>query len=95
MAGYPPPSGGTAQGAIIALILGICGIFLCQLAAPFAWHFGNEAERTIAASGGTLGGREMAIAGKIMGIIGTVLLVIVVVGFLLIFVLGASILTFG
>jgi hypothetical protein len=65
-----------------ALILGILGIVLCSLCAPFAWWQGQSAENAIAASGGTLEGKGMATAGKILGIIGTVigiLLIIVVI----------------
>jgi len=95
MAGYPPPPGGTAQSAIIALILGLCGIFICPIASPFAWHYGGEAEQTVRASGGQVGGAGLATAGKILGIIGTVFLAFYVVVLVLVFVAGVSFLTLG
>ena len=55
-------------------MLGIIGVVVCQLCAPFAWAMGRKAERLVDASGGTLGGRGEATAGKILGIIGTVFL---------------------
>ena len=83
----PPVGAQKADGAITALVLGIIGIVVCQLCAPFAWSIGRKAERLVDASGGTLGGRGEATAGKILGIIGTIFLaliilfVIVIIGF--------------
>lgn len=74
----PAPS---SSNATLSLILGIVGIVFCQLCAPFAWNIGLKAEREIDASGGTLDGRGLATAGKIMGIIGTVLLICLVLFF--------------
>jgi hypothetical protein len=74
----PPVGAQKAEGAITALVLGIIGIVVCQLCAPFAWSIGRKAERLVDASGGTLGGRGEATAGKILGIIGTVFLVLII-----------------
>jgi hypothetical protein len=86
---YPPPMppydpsapGPHAQGfrgehprATTALVLGILGLVLCQVLSPFAWLVGGRAVREIDASRGALGGRGSANAGRILGIIGTVLL---------------------
>lgn len=60
--------------ATTVLILGIVGIVACGLAAPFAWVMGNRVLREIDASGGTLGGRSNANAGRICGIVGTALI---------------------
>lgn len=65
--------------ATTALVLGILGLVLCGVLAPFAWIIGGRAVRDIDASRGTLGGRGSANAGKILGIVGTVLLVLLVV----------------
>lgn len=56
----------------LASLVVLCGVALP--AAPFAWYFGSRALREIDDSGGTLGGRDEARAGQIMGIIGTALL---------------------
>jgi hypothetical protein len=54
----------------------------CQVASPFALVIGRNAMKEIDASQGTLGGRGMAQAGFILGIIGTVILGLLVVGLL-------------
>lgn len=105
--GYAPQGGGplhpvapTPSSATTAMVLGIislasvvlaCGIGL--VLAPFAWVVGGRAVRQIDASGGTLGGRDQAQAGRVMGILGTVLLVLivlVVVALILLAVIGTS-----
>jgi hypothetical protein len=60
--------------ATTVLILGILGLVLCQLISPFAWVMGNRVIREIDASGGTVGGRTNANAGRICGIVGTALI---------------------
>ena len=69
---YTPPD---HPQATTALVLGILGLVLCGVLAPFAWQMGNRVLREIDASQGQLGGRSSASAGRIMGIIGTALLV--------------------
>ncbi|MBJ7358146.1 MAG: DUF4190 domain-containing protein [Nocardioides sp.] len=58
----------------LVLVLGILGLVLCQVISPFAWVMGNRVIREIDASGGAVGGRSPANAGRICGIIGTMLL---------------------
>jgi hypothetical protein len=76
----PPPGQGPyqprpqAEGATTALILGLLGLLLCQILAPFAWMQGNKALQRIAESNGGLEGEGMAKAGQILGIIGTIVL---------------------
>jgi len=79
---YRPPQ--DHPQATTALILGIVGVVVCQVVAPFAFHLGRKAMREIDASGGTIGGRGNAQAGYVLGIVGTVLLgltVLFVVGY--------------
>ena len=65
----------TNTNAIVSLVLGIIGIIFCGgILAPIAWYLGAQAENQIDASGGAEGGRGIATAGKILGIIGTVYL---------------------
>jgi hypothetical protein len=52
------------------LVLGIAQIFLCIIGGILALVFGYIARRQIDESGGTQGGRGMAIAGIILGWIG-------------------------
>lgn len=90
--GQPGPYGGYVQpgyaappphpSATTALVLGLVsliGLFICLfpiVAAPFAWRTGSRAVKEIDAQPGRWSGREQAQAGRIMGMIGTVLLVL-------------------
>jgi hypothetical protein len=60
--------------ATTSLVLGILGVVLCQVIAPFAWSMGRKTLNEIDASQGRVGGRGAAQAGYILGIVGTVLL---------------------
>lgn len=79
----PPPSPLVPQHprATTALVLGIVsivGAFVCVLpilVAPFAWVIGGRATRDIDAQPGRWRGRELAEAGRVLGIVGTCLLV--------------------
>lgn len=77
----------------VILILGILGIVLCAICAPFAWIMGKKALKEIDASGGAIGGRGQVMAGYIMGIIGTALIAIgllVAIGIILLAVLSST-----
>jgi hypothetical protein len=90
---YQPAYGGGGvpdhPSATTALVLGIVslvGILMCGgltlVLAPFAWGLGSRALRAIDASPGQFGGRDKANAGRVMGIIGTVLLVLGIIAIL-------------
>lgn len=70
----------------LAGILVACGVTLPV--APFAWYFGAKAVKEIDAEPGRYSGRSEANAGKITGIIGTVLLILGVLFFVGIIALG-------
>ena len=88
--GYPPPGYYPPQPALpnhpqatLALALGIIGLagglFFCGvplLVSPFAWVTGHRALREIRSAPGRLSGESAAQAGMVLGIIGTVLLVV-------------------
>jgi TRAP-type C4-dicarboxylate transport system permease small subunit len=88
--GFPYGPRADQRQATTALVLGILGLVICGLLAPFAWSIGRKSMQEIDASGGALGGRGKAQAGYIMGIIGTVLLAVAVLGFLLLVAVGSS-----
>ncbi|HXO30592.1 MAG TPA: DUF4190 domain-containing protein [Thermoanaerobaculia bacterium] len=89
---YPPPAPPAAapasRQAVTALWLGIVGIACCGFVAPVAWYLGqNElrairegrSQRQVMLYGADVSpavGEGMAMAGKILGMIGTALLVL-------------------
>lgn len=72
----PPPAGPPPSHpqSTMVLVLGILGLVLCQVLGPFAWVMGNRVVAEIDAAHGAMGGRDLANAGRICGIIATVLL---------------------
>lgn len=66
---YPEQSRATT-----VLVLGILGIVVCSILAPIAWYLGNEEVRAIDAGRRDPTNRSTANAGRILGIIGTVLI---------------------
>jgi hypothetical protein len=79
---HDPRSPENAPGAVPALVLGILGIVLCPLLGPLAWAYGRKGEQAVDASGGVLPGRGLATAGKILGMVGTALIVLLLVALL-------------
>jgi hypothetical protein len=68
-----------AQTSMVLGLIGLIGFFLCGITvflSPFAWYIGAKAKREIDASGGALGGRDLAMVGLVTGIIGTVFMVL-------------------
>jgi hypothetical protein len=80
---YPEPSKATT-----VLVLGILGIVICSILAPIAWYMGNEEVRAIDAGRRDPSNRGTANAGRILGIVGTVLMGIGLI--VLVIFLGAS-----
>jgi hypothetical protein len=73
----PPPSAAASSAssqAITALVLGILGVICCGFLAPFAWYFGQAELAAIREGRAPAAGQGLAMAGKILGIIGTILL---------------------
>ncbi|MFI5714640.1 DUF4190 domain-containing protein [Nocardia sp. NPDC051750] len=73
--GYGPPPPDHPQTTTV-LILGIIGLVFCQFCAPFAWVMGKKALNEIDASGGAIGGRGNVQVGYVLGIIGSVVLIV-------------------
>ncbi len=95
----PPPAPGYSEGSgpmgprdhprgVLILILGILSIVCVQLLGPVAWIMGNKAVAEIDANPTAYTNRGTVNAGRICGIIGTVLLVVGVVVWILLLVLG-------
>lgn len=75
---YPEESQSTT-----VLVLGILGLVMCQVLAPFAWKMGNAELEAIDAGRRNPTNREHANIGRILGIIGTIMLLFVVAIFAL------------
>jgi len=78
----PPPDHPRATTSLVLGIVAVAGGFICYLpilVSPFAWSISHRTIREIDASQGQVGGRGMATAGRVLGIIGTVLLALVLV----------------
>lgn len=75
----PPNAGGAQSRAVMALVFGILGVVCCGLFAPIAWYLGNEELTGIDAGRLPESNRGMAQIAKILGIIGSVLLVLALV----------------
>lgn len=87
---FPSQSGSypEASQATTVLVLGILGIVICGILAPFAWVMGNRELEAIDAGRRPPENRGTANAGRILGIIGSVLLgLAIIVG--LLFLVGA------
>ena len=77
----PPPAApapATSSRATTALVLGILGFLCCQLCAPFAWYYGNLEVKAIKAGTSAATNQGFAMAGMILGIIGTIFLLFAV-----------------
>jgi uncharacterized membrane protein YjgN (DUF898 family) len=87
---YPEQSQATT-----VLVMGILGLIMCGILAPFAWVMGSKELAAIDSGLRSPENRSTANAGKILGIIGTVLLgiglVIGILFFLFVFVAAVDI----
>lgn len=73
---FPSNSGAYPESsqATTVLVLGILGIVICGILAPFAWNMGNKELAAIDSGRRPPENRSTANAGRILGIVGTVLL---------------------
>jgi hypothetical protein len=88
-----PPTEGLAVAAMVIGIAGLAGACMYgigTLISPVALFLGRSSMKKIDASQGQLGGRGMAQAGFIMGIIGTVLLMLTIVAISAFIAIGVS-----
>lgn len=74
--GNLPPAGGGEVNATLLLVLGILGIICCGILAPVTWVMSNGAMATLDAGGGKEGDRSMVTIARVLGIVGTVLLIL-------------------
>ena len=93
----PPGHGGYTQQvehpqATTALVVGVLGLVFCQILGPFAWSMGNKALKEIDASGIAYSNRGTIQAGRICGIIASVLMILSLVAFVFFMI---AMITFG
>ncbi|MDA0184726.1 DUF4190 domain-containing protein [Solirubrobacter phytolaccae] len=89
--GGPPQPPQTSGTATAALVLGICGFFVCPLICSIAAIIcGNIALNEIDRSGGRVTGRDMAKAGLILGWVGVALCVLAILAIAAFIVWAAS-----
>lgn len=81
-----------ASQATTILVLGILGVVVCQFLAPVAWVMGNNELQAIDAGRRNPENRGTANAGRILGIVGTVLMLI---GIFLVILAIVGVLTVG
>ena len=88
-AGPVPQQMAPHRGTLI-LVLGILGIFCCIICGIIAWVLGNTDLREMDAGRMDPAGRGLTQAGKICGIVGIILTVLSLVGWLLMMMLAAG-----
>jgi hypothetical protein len=84
-----------ASQATTALVLGILGILICGIMAPFAWSIGSKELAAIDSGRRPPENRGTANAGRILGIVGTVLLGVGFVVAILLLLGAVSLTVFG
>jgi hypothetical protein len=72
-----------ASQATTILVLGILGVIVCQFLAPVAWVMGNNELQAIDAGRRSPENRGTANAGRILGIVGTVLMALAILFFIM------------
>ncbi|NLV56830.1 MAG: DUF4190 domain-containing protein [Acidimicrobiales bacterium] len=90
--GYGPVQQEHPQGTTI-LVLGILSLVVCGLLGPFAWVMGNKAKAEVDARPGLYSNAGNITAGRICGMVATIILILVIVFYALIFgfaIIGSS-----
>jgi hypothetical protein len=79
------PIGGPAEHprATTVLVLGVLGLMCCGILSPVAWILGKQALLEIDAYPQWYGGRSQARLGMWLGVLGTVLMILTALAFLL------------
>jgi hypothetical protein len=93
--GQPLPAHPSATTAMVLGLVGLAGILLCGgltlVLSPFAWVIGGRAVKEIDAQPGRYSGRDQAQGGRIMGMVGTGLLVLGVLALIALLVFAVAV----
>ena len=85
----PPPSASSPVNGTLILVLGILSFFCFGIIlGPVAWVMGNGALQTLDQYGDPASQRGTVSAGRICGIIGTVLSILGIIGYIVLLALG-------
>lgn len=87
--GYGYPMAPDHPSSTVVLVLGLIGMFLFPLTAPFAWVMGSKARAEMAAYPGRWGSSGTLTVGWVMGIITSVIWLLII-GFVLIAIIGLA-----
>ncbi|GAA1523144.1 DUF4190 domain-containing protein [Nocardioides humi] len=96
----PPPAGGYGAGGYgggdhpqgtTILILGILGLVCCGPLGIAAWVMGNKAIKEIDANPSAYTNRGTVNAGRICGMIATILMIVGIVAYIILFAIAGSI----
>ena len=79
-AGVHAPQAPASTNATVALVMGILSFLCCQLLGPVAWYMGNKERQAIRQGLSSPSGDGLAMAGMVLGIITTALLVLGILG---------------
>jgi hypothetical protein len=74
--------------ATLAFVLGLLSVLGLTILGPFGWYLGNKIVGEIDRDGRVYRNRGLAMAGKVLGIIGTVFLGLTVLGIILVIVIA-------
>lgn len=78
--GYtPPPASSSGPSGTVLIIMGVAGILCCGILAPITWVLSNNAMTALDSGQGNESERGNINAARILGIIGSVLLVLQVI----------------
>ena len=93
-----PAAGGLAphRGTLV-LILGIMGLVMncCMIPGILAWVFGKKDLAEMAAGRMDPSGQGLTNAGKICGMIGTILAIVIIIIYIILLAVGAATFTFN
>jgi len=89
------PAGPTVEHpqATLAFVLGLLSVIGLTILGPFGWYYGNKIVNEIDRDPRAYSNRGLAMAGKVLGIIGTVMLafiVVLVIGVIIVAVLAST-----
>lgn len=77
----PAPTPSASTQAIVALVVGLVSVMTCcgMPLAPIAWYLGNQELKAIAEGRSPAAGNSLAMAAKILGMVGTLMMAVTLV----------------